>query len=56
MRNTLVVKGSNSKIARLENENAAAHLKERGRLDANYKKNNPKNRCSNVKKNGRTKY
>lgn len=56
MRNTLVVKGSNSKIARLENENAAAHLKERGHLDANYKKNSPKNRYANVKKNGRTKY
>ena len=50
------MKGSNSKIARLENENAAAHLKERGRLDANYKKNSPKNRYANVKKNGRTKY
>lgn len=43
------------KIARLENENAASHLKERGRLDANYKKNSPKNRYANVKKNGRTK-
>lgn len=50
------MKGSNSKIARLENENAAAHLKERGRLDTNYKKNSPKNRYANVKKNGRTKY
>lgn len=50
------MKGSRSKIAQLENENAAAHLKERGRLDANYKKNNPKKKYSDIKKNSRVKY
>lgn len=50
------MKGSNSKIARLENENAKAHLKERGRLDANYKKNNPKKKYADIKKNSRVRY
>lgn len=49
------IKDNNSKTVKLLDV-ASAHLKERGRLDANYKKNSPKNRYANVKKNGRTKY
>lgn len=49
------IKDNNSKTVKLLDV-ASAHLKERGRLDDNYKKNSPKNRYANVKKNGRTKY